>query len=101
MKQKYHFCGCGAKEGEYHKENCEIVENKGHNEMFFLKPNICARCGKKEPKQVMLPDDIWKIVIGNIYHYEDILCPECLNLIVDMKREYLRKLQVSLAALKD
>ena len=69
-----------------HKKWLKILNKKGR-EPYFVKPQICVRCGKLYDLPPMISDKEWEKLIGITYKKEDILCSECMNFVKKLRME--------------
>jgi hypothetical protein len=105
---------CGIKEGELHKENCDMercpkckgqllscdcdIQNISIDEKFFkisgkpykrepyfLAPNICCKCGEVNPELFMVSKEEWKEVCGISFELDSILCKSCFDFIKNLR----------------
>jgi uncharacterized protein YbaR (Trm112 family) len=106
---------CNAKEGELHKENCDMeicpkckgqllscdcnVKDISIDEKFFKigrkafkrepylnYPVICAKCGELYPVFFNVSTKEWKKTIGITFKDDDVLCKSCFKLIRKLRK---------------
>ena len=76
---------CGVTEGEFHSIDCEYANNK--RVQYFHNPIRCSRCGVLNPDMKMYDDETWATICGDEYSVDDILCIECMNFIIEKRKE--------------
>jgi hypothetical protein len=105
---------CGVREGELHKENCDmercpkckgqlllcdcnfqgtsndgkflLIEGKPFKrEPYILAPNICLKCGEVNPELFMVSKEEWKEVCGITFEFDSILCKSCFEFIKKLR----------------
>jgi hypothetical protein len=77
---------CGIDEGRLHTSICKLSLKRGLP--FLSRVSFCNRCGKKNPKFFIVPDEEWEETIKYYYNKTDILCEECYNYVKKVKDKY-------------
>ena len=89
IKQNKNCLYCKTKEGDLHKETCDLETKRG--KPHFYRTIFCSRCGEERPKIFKTTNKEWQKVTRYYYNDSWVLCKKCFNYVKKTKEKWKKK----------